>query len=345
MARFDQNSDRPAAAPSEPLVLLKENRLAHSAANRLLGQREDEGLWLVYLYGPAGVGKSHLVRHFVREARRKTPRRRVVCETAAEFLAALSQAFSRQDRVEFQERYVESDLFVLEDLASLQGRIPAQRMLIAILDDLKRAGHRALVTCATRPGGLDKMLPRLINRLRGGLCVPLELLGRTSRLGFAKHVAASRQIPLSAQAAALLAEEGPGTPRELLAALVNLELRARNGRPDADDCVMRAHLNSSRSAREVPLSKIAGAVAEFFKLPAAELRSWGRPKRSMLPRQVAMLLARELSGQSAAQIAEYFGRKNHTTVVHACRRTRSLLASDPALARDVERLRRTLRRG
>jgi chromosomal replication initiator protein len=325
-------------------VLLKENRLAHSAANRLL-ESENDGPWLVYLYGPAGVGKSHLVRHFVREARRKTPRRTVVCETAGEFLAALTQAFSRQDRVEFQQRYVEADLFVLEDLAPLQGRIPAQRMLITILDDLRRAGHRALATCATRPGGLQKMLPRLINRLRGGLCVPIELLGRTSRLGFAKHVAASRQIPLSSQAATVLAEEGPGTPRELLAALVDLDLRTRNGRADSDHSLIHAHLKSSRPAREVPLQKIACAVAEFFQLPVAELRSWGRPKRSAVPRQVAMLLSRELSGRSAAQIARFFGRKNHTTVVHACRRTRILLAGDPALSRNVERLRRALRRG
>jgi chromosomal replication initiator protein len=345
MARFPQNSDSSSAPASEPLVLLEENQLAHSAANRLFGAGQDDGVWLVYLYGPAGVGKSHLVRHFVREARRKTPRRRIVCETAAEYLAALSQAFSRQDRVEFQDRYVEADLLILEDLAALQGRIPAQRMLIAILDELKRAGHRALVTCATRPGGLEKMVPRLINRLRGGLCVPLELLGRTSRLGFATKVAASRQIPLSSQAAALLAEEGPGTPRELVAALVNLEMRARNGRSDSDDCLMRAHLNSSHPTRDVALSKIAGAVADFFQLPVSELRSWGRPKRSTLPRQVAMLLARELSGQSAGQIARFFGRRNHTTVVHACRRTRTLLAGDPALASEVEGLRRTLRRG
>lgn len=345
MARSRPNSDRPTVSPSEPLVLLKENRLAHSAANRLLSPREDEGIWLVYLYGPAGVGKSHLVRHFVREARRKTPRRQVVCETTAEFLEALAIAFSRQDRVEFQQRYAEADLLVLEDLAPLQGRLPAQRMLITILDDLKRAGGRALVTCATRPGGLEKMLPRLINRLRGGLCVPVELLGKASRLGFAKQVAASRQIPLSAQAAGMLAEDGPGTPRELLAAVVNLELRARQGLSDSDDSLMRAHLKSSHPSHEVPLSQIAATVAEFFKVPASELRTRNRAKRSTLPRQIAMLLGRELSGRPAGQIARFFGRKNHSTVVHACRRTRTLLASDAALERDVERMRRALRRG
>ncbi len=344
MARFSQNSPDAFPSSSEPLVLLKENRLAHSAAQRLLAPPVEDAIWLVYLYGPAGVGKSHLVRHFVREARRKNPKRRIICETAAEFLVALNQAFARQDRIEFQERYSAADLFVLEDLAALEGRLPAQRMLIAILDELKQCGRRALVTSATRPGGLEKIAPRLVNRLRGGLCVPIELLGRTSRLGFATKMAASRQIPLSAPAAAVLAEEGPGTPRELLAALVNLEMRARNGRSDSDQNLLRAHLQSSSPARDVALSKIAAAVAGFFKVPAAELRSLGRPKRSILPRQIAMLLARELSGQSAEQIARYFGRKNHTTVVHACSRTRALLAGDPALARDVERLQITLRR-
>ena len=143
----------------------------------------------------------------------------------------------------------------------------------------------------------------------------------------------------------MLAEEGPGTPRELLAALVNLELRSRQGRPDSDDCLMRAHLQAVAPARaRFALPQIAETVADFFKVPASQLRARGRSKRSVLPRQIAMLLARELSGRPAGQIARFFGRKNHSTVVHACRRTRTLLADDPALARDVERLRRALRR-
>jgi chromosomal replication initiator protein len=344
MARNHQNSGVRAGSLHEPLVLLKENRLAHSAAGRLLNNGETNPIWLVYLYGPAGVGKSHLVRHFVREARRKAPRRQIICETAAEFLAALNQAFSRKDRLEFQERYAQADLLVLEDLSAVQDRFPAQRMLIAILDELKRAGHRALVTCGTRPGGLENMLPRLVNRFRGGLCVPLELLGHASRLEFARHVASSRQIPLSAQAADVLAEEGPGTPRELLAALVNLEMRSREAQSGPDDSLVRAHLKSSQGAREVPLSTIGRAVAESFQVPAAELRSLGRARRSILARHVGMLLARELSGKPSAEIARFFGRSNHTTVVHACRRTRALLERDTALARDVDRLRRTLRR-
>jgi len=108
--------------------------------------------------------------------------------------------------------------------------------------------------------------------------------------------------------------------------------------------VTRAHLKASAAREDRSLPRIAKVVAKFFAMPMGELRSNRRPKRALLPRQVAMFLSRELSGESAAKIAAFFGRKNHATVVHACRRTRSLLAADSSLARDVERLRRILRR-
>jgi len=329
--------------PNEPLVLLKENRFAHTALGRLLRQASGNPVWLVFLYGQSGVGKSHLVRHFVRQTRRQHPRLRVRSETASEFVGKLSEAFSREQQAEFHAEYTSTDLLVLEDLAAIQSRSAAQRALVAILDELKRAGGRIVVTCSSPPGQLKSILPRLASRMRGGLCVPLELLDEASRLNFAKHLAASRQIPLSMQAAEVLAKEGPATPREILAALVNLDWGSRRKSQDSDASLMRAQLKVGQADRH-SLSQIAKVVAKSFEIPLAQLRSTARQKRSILARQIAMLLARELSGRSAADIARFFGRKNHTTVVHACRRTRALLASDPALARDFERLRRTLRR-
>jgi chromosomal replication initiator protein len=291
------------------------------------------------------VGKSHFVRHFVREAHRQAPRLRLVTATTSEFVASLSEAFAHEGQAEFEAEHSNVDLLVLEDLAAIQGRAPAQRMLVVILDELKRTGGRVMVTCNSLPGQLKNIIPRLASRLRGGLCVPMELLDETSRLNFAKHFAASRQIPLSSQAAEVLARRGPATPREILAALVNLDLGVRHNERDSDATLVEAQLNAAKAPQDRSLTQIAKAVAEFYGVPLAQLRSSARLKRSVLARQVAMLLARELSGQPAAAIARFFGRKNHTTVVHACRRTRDLLAADPLLARDIERLRRTLRRG
>jgi chromosomal replication initiator protein len=348
MSKESHRKEQPAARESakratEPLVLVKENRLAHAAVSRLAQPQSDDPVGLVYLYGPSGVGKSHFARHLVREAHKHAPRLRLLSATTSEFVANLSEAFVREGQAEFEEQHSSVDLLVLEDISAIQGRTPAQRMLVVILDALKRSGGRVMVTCTTLPGKLKNVIPRLASRLRGGLCVPMELLDEASRLNFAKHFAACRQIPLSSQAADVLARKGPATPREILAALVNLDLDARHNDRDSDTRLVEAQLNAAKTPQDRSLTQIAKAVAGFYGVPVSQLRSTARPKRSVLARQVAMLLARELSGQSAQLIARFFGRKNHTTVVHACRRTRTLLAADPSLAHDVERLRRSLR--
>ena len=347
-ARQHASRQQAAARPvggSEPLVVVKENRLAHTALGRLAQSPAGDPLGLVYLYGPSGVGKSHFVRHFVRDARRLAPRLRFVTVTASEFVANLSAAFVHDAQAEFEADHAAADLLVLEDVSAIQGRPAAQRMLVVILDSLKRSGGRVVVTSNCLPGQLKRVIPRLANRLRGGLCVPLETLDEDGRLVFARTLAAARQIPLSAHAAQVLARKGPCTPREILAALVNLDLDPRHNGRDSDTSLIEAQLHAGKPAQDRSLSEIAKGVAEFYGVPLSQLRSSARLKRSVLVRQVAMLLARELSRQPAAAIARFFGRKNHTTVVHACRRTRALLAADPALAGDVDRLRRQLRRG
>jgi chromosomal replication initiator protein len=337
--RADETTKR----SSEPVLIVKENRLAHQALNRL-GQANREGsLGLVYLYGPSGVGKSHLVRQFVRDVQRQNPKLRLANTTGSEFAANFSDAHVNQGQAEFEALYVALDLLVLEDLAGIQGRAAAQRMLVTILDELKRTGGRVIVTCTSLPGRLKNIIPRLVSRLRGGLCVPLELLDESSRLSFTRHFASSRQIPLAPHVAESLAQKGPATPRELLAALVNLDLGARRKERRADATLVEAQLNSD-AASERSLSSIAKTVAKFYGIPVGQLRSSARLKRSVLARQMAMLLSRELSAKPSAAIAHFFGRKNHTTVVHACRRTRALVAADPSLAHDLEQLRRILRR-
>ncbi len=232
----------------EPLVLVKENRLAHAAVTRLALAPADDPVGLVYLYGPSGVGKSHFVRHFVREAHRQAPGLRLLTATTSEFVASLSEAFARDGQAEFEAQHSGVDLLVLEDLAAIQGRAAAQRMLVVILDELKRSGGRVMVTCTSLPGQLKNIIPRLASRLRGGLCAPMELLDEASRLNFAKHFAASRQIPISSQAAELLARRGPATPREILAALVNLDLDTRRNGRDSDATLVEAQLNAAKCA-------------------------------------------------------------------------------------------------
>ncbi len=328
----------------ESLIVLKENRFAHAAVGRLARRKSGDPVWLVYLYGPSGVGKSHFVRHFIREARRHTPRLRLQITAASDFAVRLNASALRRALAEFQATYTGVDLLILEDLAALQGRPSAQRMLIGVLDELKRTGGRVVVTCSTLPGRLKNITPRLASRLRGGVCVPIELLDEDSRRRFVSHLAAHRQIPLSAPAADALAKDALPTPRELLSALLHVDLGANRKGLAGNAGGVRAKPKGAENANGCSLQRIAKEVAGLYHLSPAELRSSTRKKRTQRARQIAMLLARELSGRPAGSIAQFFGRKNHTTVVHACRRTRALLDRDEALAREVNRLRHLLGR-
>jgi chromosomal replication initiator protein len=330
--------------PPESVLIVKANRQAHGALNRLKQADRESSIGLLYLYGPSGVGKSHLVRQFVGETQRLNPKLRLRSTTASEFDVNLNEAQSRQGQAEFEAEYANLDLLIVEDLAGIQGRAAAQRMLVVLLDELKRTGGRVIVTATSLPGQLKNLIPRLVSRLRGGLCIPIELLDESGRLEFTRHFASSRQISLTPQAAELLARKGPATPRELLAALLNLDFGTRRKARHPNSAAMEAELKTGTASPHQSLGLIAKTVAKFYGVPVSQLRSSARLKRSVPARQVAMLLARELSGKPAATIALFFGRKNHTTVVHACRRTRSLAASDPSLAHEIERLRQALRR-
>jgi chromosomal replication initiator protein len=345
MSRSRPDARADADRSHEPLILLKENRPAQAALWRMLSNGRPRSAWLALLYGPSGTGKSHLVRHLVREARRQKPPLRALCVTVADFVGEFDDACLHGRQADFEAKYIDTDLLVLEDLGAIRGRLGAQRTLIVLFDELKRAGARIVVTSSSLPGQIKRLQPRLANRLRGGVCIPLEPLDQSSRLAFARHMAACRQIPVSSEAIEILAREGPSTARELLAALVSLDLGTRTGDREPDAKRVRAHLNSSRPGGPCTLSEVAKAVARFYRVPLAALRASSRRRQASVPRQVAMFLARELSSRPAAAIARYFGRKSHTTVVHACRRTRTLLVKDATLARDVEQLRRQLRPG
>lgn len=129
MSKESHRKAQPASRESakratEPLVLVKENRLAHAAVSRLAQPQSDDPVGLVYLYGPSGVGKSHFVRHLVREAHKQSPRLRLLAATTSEFVAKLSEAFAGEAQAEFEEQHSSVDLLVLEDISAIQGALP-----------------------------------------------------------------------------------------------------------------------------------------------------------------------------------------------------------------------------
>ncbi|MBW3539883.1 MAG: ATP-binding protein [Planctomycetes bacterium] len=343
MAQFV--SDRMEA---HPFLVLPENRFAFTAIERLAGSAGGEGRLggarearLVFLCGPAGCGKSHLARYLLRRARSGHAPLSAKSVTAAEFAAELAEASVAGSVPKFQAQYRELDLLVCEDLGGIAGRRESLDQLATLVDTILRGGGRVLLTSRVPPRELADAPPRLVSRCRGGVLAAVQPPELDSRRKLLAQFASFGQTPLGGAAIERLAA-APATPRDLLAALGQLEARARIERVPLDEQLISRHLDGDGEPPAATLADVARAVARHFRVGLARLRNETRERELLVPRRCAMYLARELTGRPLEAIARYFGRRTHSTVVHACQEFLRSMVDDPSLRNDVADVRAAL---
>ena len=289
------------------------------------------------IYGPSGAGKSHLARGLAAWWETTQSDRGVLFATAARFADEVNDAIETQSSDDLRDRYRETELLVLEDIERLAGKPAAQEELVYILDTLLACNRQVVVTASAAPGQWRGIRPALQSRLSAGLTVPLASPGRRTRVVILQRLARLRKLDLGEAAAKRLAEAVSGTVPDLLRVLDQLEQRGRlDGRSIGLDAV-RAYL-SWRKASQPTLREIATASARFFSLKLSEVRSPSRRRPVVTARGVAMYLARRWTDNSLDEIGDYFNGRDHTTVMHSCRRVELLLKTDPAIQEAIEQL-------
>ncbi len=314
---------------SEPLLLVPEIRLAHTAATQLASPDPSRPP-IVFIAGPPGTGKSHLARLFLQEAGG-----RKLGVTASQFAAELAEASEKKNVPGFQENYHGLEALVCEDLQALAGRRQTQLQLLAIIDDVLVHRGRVLVTASKLPGRLERCDPKLISRFRGGVVVSTRNPGPASRLLLLEHLASRHQVLLPVEVAQLLARRITGSPRDLIAALGQLETLARISGGMIDLPLARQVVAGDAVVEPPTLTTITRVVARHFGVSTRRLRQRSRAQHIVTPRQCAMFLARELTSTIYSKIAAYFGCSNHTTVLYACRRMQQRLPEEPELRQAV----------
>ncbi len=319
----------------EPFLLLDENRFAKSAIRQISVRPFDSDVHLVFIFGPSGTGKSHLAQRFIGEQRRRRTPIRISQFTACTFAAQFAEAAELKQTAAFRQMYRDSEIMICEDIHVLEERSQSQWQLLWLLDDIVSSGGRVLVTSRRPVGDLRGLLPRLANRLRGGLCAAVLMPDFNSRVKLISHFAQRQQLPLPADAVFLLAETLPVSPRELLATMLQLETLSRLTNSPFNLLFVSNFLKSEVKPVKITVAQIARSVAQFYNIRLADMRSHSRAQGLLLPRQCAMYLARQLTGQTYAFIAQYFGSRNHSTVVHACNRVKRVLPNNPGLRQQL----------
>ncbi|MDW8264806.1 MAG: DnaA/Hda family protein [Gemmataceae bacterium] len=284
----------------------------------------------LFLHGPTGTGKTHLVNALTNDLRQHAPNRVALLFSAGELSRVARQ------KPETWTLAADADLLAVEDLQHLTG---SAAQTLAFVFDQRLSEQRPMVfTANVGPRQLKSVPTRLVSRLAGGLVIGLAPLGPESRNLILRREAKLRRLAVDDDVLAWLAKELTGSGRYLrgvIARLVGIS-RNRKGTLRLED--VQRQLGEEIQASRPTVERIAQRVGQHFHVGVRQLQSRRRTRHILLPRQIGMYLARQLTSLSLSEIGDWFGGRDHTTVLSACRRVESSLRTNPELASAVESL-------
>ncbi|MFH5802869.1 DnaA ATPase domain-containing protein [Alienimonas sp. DA493] len=311
--------------PETELALAAAARFAAGAARTL------------YLYGPSGVGKTHLLEGAVQAMRRRTAGGRVLLMTAEAFANLYTDGLRGGGLPAFRQKVRAADALVIDDVDFLDGKDGFAEEFLHTLQEYERLGRPVAVSADRHPRLLTKTPDELLTRLASGVVTRLAPPDAATRTAILKRKLEGKNLPVTADALKWVAERFRGSVRELEGALCCLETwREMTGKSVTLPAARKVLSDLERDcARQIRLDDVERAVCDAAGLTVEELRSKSRAKRVTRPRMVAMHLCRKHTAAALREIGGHFGGRNHSTVLSADRSVSGWLAGSDAAAADA----------
>ena len=325
------------------------NRLAHAAA-LAVAELPAQAYNPLFICGPPGVGKTHLLSSIAGLLLSHSPGLTVRCTTGEAFTNEFLGALGGGQTGGFKDRFRHVDVLLLDDVQFLERKARTEEEFFHTFNALHDGGRQIVLTSDRPPHDLQALEDRLRDRFEAGLVADIQPPDLTTRLAILRKRAHDDRINLADDLAlSVIAERIVTNVRALEGALIRVvafsSLTARPLTGELADEVLRslypyAHPAAHKAQRSI--ADIQLAACTHFSLSLEELLSSSRTPRIAWPRQIAMYLARELTGESLPAIGRHFGGRDHTTVLHAWRRTTTRIATDHTAREAVEELCRRL---
>ena len=325
-------------------VVGKPNEFAYAAARRV-ADTDAVPFNPLFLYSGVGLGKTHLMNAIAWHIRQHRPDRKVIYISAETFMHQFIRSLRYRDMVSFKEMFRSVDVLMIDDVQYIGSKDATQEEFFHTFNALVDTNRQVVVSADKQPSDLEGFAGRLKSRLGWGLVADIGSTTYELRLGILQSKVEQRRVDVPPKVLELLAHRIKSNVRELEGAMNRLLAYAQFlGKPvtlDLANDVLRDMLRSS-DRRVITIDKIQQTVATHFKIRLAEMSSGRRARSVARPRQVAMYLSKQLTSRSLPEIGRKFGGRDHTTVMHACRKVEELSEQDTGFREDVELLRRTL---
>ncbi len=321
----------------------KSNQLARAAATQV-GENPGKAYNPLFIYGGVGLGKTHLMQAAGNLILETNHRAQVAYVHSERFVADMVKALRHNAINDFKRHYRSLHALLIDDIQFFAGKTHSQEEFFHTFNTLLEGQRQVVITSDRYPKEITGVQERLISRFGSGLTVPIEPPELETRVAILRQKGKAKGLELPDDVAFFIARHVRSNVRELEGALHRLLASARfTGKPIDIDLTREALKDILVfQERRVTMNNIQKTVAEYYNMRVADLHSKRRNRHITRPRQIAMALAKELTTLSLPDIGDAFGGRDHTTVIHACRKVEDLLQSDLKTKEDYENLQNLL---
>ena len=317
----------------------KANQLARAAALQV-AENPGKAYNPLFVYGGVGLGKTHLIQAIGNNILERNPQARVRYIHAEKYVSDVVRAYQHKSFDSFKQYYHTLDLLMIDDIQFFGNKTRTQEEFFFAFNALVESHRQIIITCDSFPKEISGMEPRLILRFGWGLTVAIEPPELEMRVAILISKAQKESIVLEESVAFFIAKHIRSNVRELEGALKRVVAYARFRNESISVISAREALKDvlALQHRQISIENIQKTVADYYKIKVSDMFSKKRTRNLARPRQMAMALAKEITSLSLPDIGESFGGRDHTTVLHACRKIQELCGSDQTTQRDFEAL-------
>lgn len=321
----------------------KSNQLGRAAAMQI-GQNPGKAYNPFFICGASGLGKTHLLHSVGNSIIRHNPRARVMYLNSERYVAEMVSALQRNTINDFKRFYRGLDALLIDDIQFFAGKDRTQEEFFHTFNALFEGGRQVILTCDRYPKEVEGLEERLKSRFQWGLTVAVEPPELETRVAILHSKAERSGIELPSEVSFFIAKRIRSNVRELEGALRRVVANAEfTGKPVSLEFAREALRDLiAVQNKMVTVENIQKTVAEYYNIRLSDLSAKTRSRSIARPRQIAMSLSKELTSKSLPEIGQAFGGRDHTTVLHGCRKVAELKEQDPVVQEDYANLLRTL---